>query len=70
MACIRTEIGVEASVQVFADGPAHSRLLWVADLLPDELAGDIRAMMEQAAAVMKPTLEGRPREAQACSTPS
>ena len=59
-----------ASVQVFADGPGRSRLLWVADLLPDELAGDIRAMMEQAAAVMKPTLEGRPREAHACPTPS
>ncbi len=51
-----------ASVQVFADGEGRSRLVWIADLLPNELAGDIRAMIEQAAAVMKPTLEGRTRE--------
>jgi carbon monoxide dehydrogenase subunit G len=47
-----------ASVQVLADGEGRSRLVWIADLLPDELADDIRAMMDQAAAVMKPTLEG------------
>lgn len=46
-----------ASVQVFADGDGRSRLVWIADLLPDEVAGDIRAMIEQAALVMKPTLE-------------
>jgi hypothetical protein len=50
-----------ASVQVFADGERRSRLVWIADLLPNERAGDIRAMIEQAAAVMKPTLEGRAR---------
>jgi carbon monoxide dehydrogenase subunit G len=48
-----------ASVQIFADGEGRSRLVWVADLLPNELAGDIRAMIEQAATVMKPTLERR-----------
>jgi len=48
-----------ASVQVFADGEGRSRLVWIADLLPDDAAGDIRAMIEQAAAIMKPTLEGR-----------
>ena len=47
-----------ASVQVFPDG-AGSRLAWIADLLPNEIAGDIRAMIEQAASVMKPTLERR-----------
>jgi carbon monoxide dehydrogenase subunit G len=46
-----------ASVQVFADGQDGSRLVWIADLLPNEIAGDIRAMIEQAAKVMKPTLE-------------
>jgi carbon monoxide dehydrogenase subunit G len=46
-----------ASVQVLADGEGRSRLIWIADLLPDELAADIRAMMDQAVAVMKPTLE-------------
>ena len=48
-----------ASVQVFADGAGRSRLVWIADLLPNELAGDIRAMIDQAARVMKPTLEGQ-----------
>src|SRR3989475_6197503 len=51
-----------ASVQVFADGYGRSRLVWIADLLPNEVAGDIRAMIEQAAAIMKPTLEGGTRE--------
>ena len=45
-----------ASVQVFADGD-RSRLVWIADLLPDELAGEVAAMMEKAVTVMKPTLE-------------
>ena len=48
-----------ASVQVFADGARRCRLVWIADLLPNELAGDIRAMIDQAAAVMKKTLDGR-----------
>jgi carbon monoxide dehydrogenase subunit G len=46
-----------ASVQVFDEGEERSRLVWIADLLPHELEGDIRAMIEQAAAVMKKTLE-------------
>jgi len=46
-----------ASVQVFAEGERRSRLVWIADLLPHELAGEIRAMIEQAAGVMKKTLE-------------
>jgi carbon monoxide dehydrogenase subunit G len=46
-----------ASAQVFADGAGRSRLVWIADLLPHELAADIRAMIEEAAAVMKKTLE-------------
>jgi carbon monoxide dehydrogenase subunit G len=49
-----------ASAQVFAEGNGRCRLVWIADLLPDEAAGDIRAMIDQAAAVMKPTLERRP----------
>ena len=48
-----------ASVQVFEEGDGHARLVWIADLLPDALAGDIRAMIEQGAAVMKKTLERR-----------
>ena len=47
-----------ASAQVLADGDGRTRLVWIADLLPDEVAGDVRAMMEHGAAVMKKTLEG------------
>jgi hypothetical protein len=46
-----------ASAQVFAEAPGRSRLVWIADLLPHELEGDIRAMIEQAATIMKKTLE-------------
>ena len=59
-----------ASVQVFAEGEERSRIVWIADLLPDELAGDIRAMIEQAAAVMKPTLEAARGKAATCHTRS
>ena len=48
-----------ASVQVFAEGADRCRLVWIADLLPNEVAGDIRMMIEQAASIMNPTLEGR-----------
>jgi carbon monoxide dehydrogenase subunit G len=42
-----------ASAQVFADGDRRSRLVWTADLLPDELAGDIRTMIEHGALAMQ-----------------
>ena len=45
-----------ASAQVFADGPGRSRLVWIADLLPHDAAGDVRAMIDQAAVVMQKTL--------------
>ena len=47
-----------ASLQVFADNGRGSRVVWIADLLPNELAGYIAGMMEQGMAVMKKTLEG------------
>src|SRR5262245_18702699 len=47
-----------ASLQVFADGAGQSRVVWIADLLPNELAGYITGMIEQGMAVMKKTLEG------------
>jgi hypothetical protein len=46
-----------ASIQVFPDGDARSRLVWIADLLPNELADLIGGMMEQGCAAMKRTLE-------------
>ena len=42
-----------ASAQVFAEGEQRAKLVWTADVLPNELAGDIRAMMEQGAAAMQ-----------------
>ena len=46
-----------ASMQVFADGGDRSRLVWITDILPNELAGPIGALVEQGAGVMKRTLE-------------
>ena len=52
-----------ASLQVFADGEGRSRVVWIADLLPNELAGYIAGMIEQGMAVMKKTLELQPARA-------
>jgi carbon monoxide dehydrogenase subunit G len=46
-----------ASLQVFGDGNDRSRVVWIADLLPNELAGIIGSMIEQGMDVMKKTLE-------------
>jgi carbon monoxide dehydrogenase subunit G len=48
-----------ASAQVFPAGEGRSRLVWIADLLPDEMAGDIRQMMELGAVAMKKALDRR-----------
>ena len=46
-----------ASVQVFVEAAGRSRVVWVADLLPSELASAIAAMIEQGLVAMKKTLE-------------
>jgi carbon monoxide dehydrogenase subunit G len=46
-----------ASMQVEAEADGRSRLVWMRDMLPNELVPDITAMMEQAAGVMKDTLD-------------
>jgi carbon monoxide dehydrogenase subunit G len=46
-----------ASLQVLAEGEGRSRVVWIADLLPNEVAGYVQAMIEQGMAVMKRTLE-------------
>lgn len=38
-----------ASMQVVPEGASGSRLVWIADLLPNELAAPVRALMEQGA---------------------
>lgn len=46
-----------ASVQAFAEGADRTRLVWIADLLPDALATQVGAMIDQGMAAMKHTLE-------------
>jgi carbon monoxide dehydrogenase subunit G len=46
-----------ASVQVFAIDEGHSRLLWITDLLPDEIRPAIAQMVEYGAQAIKQTLE-------------
>src|ERR1700732_518729 len=46
-----------ASVQVFADTEARSRLAWIVDVLPHEMAPYIDAQMDQAALAMRNALE-------------
>jgi carbon monoxide dehydrogenase subunit G len=41
-----------ASVQVLADGDARSRLIWIVDLLPNEIALYVGGQMEQAVLAM------------------
>ncbi len=49
-----------ASMQVFAEGEDHSRLVWITDLLPNEVAAVISELVEQGASVMKQMLETQP----------
>jgi len=45
-----------ASVQVTADGDTSSRLTWIVDVLPNEIAPYIEAQMDQAALAMQRAL--------------
>jgi hypothetical protein len=46
-----------ASLQVIGNGHGTTRVVWIADLLPNEAEPAIRGMIEQGMAVMKKTLE-------------
>jgi Polyketide cyclase / dehydrase and lipid transport len=46
-----------ASVQVFAAADKGSRVVWIADLLPNEMRAPIEGMIGQGLAVMKKTLD-------------
>jgi carbon monoxide dehydrogenase subunit G len=48
-----------ASMQIFPDG-GGCRAVWIADLLPNDLAGAIAGMIDQGLAAMKKTLERPP----------
>jgi len=45
------------AAQVLANGASGCRFVWTADVLPDEAAPAIAAMMEQGIAIIKTTLE-------------
>lgn len=47
-----------ASAQVIAERDDTSRVVWIADFLPDEASSDIRAAMAAGAIVMAKTLSG------------
>ena len=46
-----------ASMQIFEEGEGRSRVVWIADLLPHELATTVGSMIEQGLATIKRTLE-------------
>lgn len=46
-----------ASAQVFAEGDGRTRFVWIADLLPNEVAPAIAGMIDQGLAVIKQTME-------------
>lgn len=48
-----------ASVQVFVEGEARSRLVWIIDLLPNDIAPYIAGQMDQAAQAMRKTFAGK-----------
>jgi hypothetical protein len=48
-----------ATFQVFPESEDRSRIVWLTDLLPHDLAGPVGQMMEQGGQAMKRTLESR-----------
>jgi Polyketide cyclase / dehydrase and lipid transport len=46
-----------AVMQIVPDGDGRCRFVWSRDVLPDDLAGPLRAAMVEAAPVIKRTLE-------------
>jgi hypothetical protein len=47
-----------AAVQVFPNGDNKCRVVWIADLMPNEAAGPIGNMIQEGLETMKRTLEG------------
>jgi hypothetical protein len=60
-----------ASFQVFPAGSGRSRLVWIADLLPNELADLVDDFMEQGCAAIARTLQESARTAEyRCPNPT
>ena len=49
-----------ASLQVFARGDGKCRVVWIADLMPNEVADTVSGMIQQGLNAMKKTLESLP----------
>ena len=49
-----------ASVQVFPEGNQKCRVVWIADLLPNEAAKNVAEMIQLGLTAMKKTLESTP----------
>jgi len=56
-------IAHSASVQVFDEGEGRSRLVWITDVLPHDVAPYISSQMDDGLKVMKPALERQPATA-------
>jgi hypothetical protein len=41
------------------DGDRSSRLIWITDILPNDIAGDIQMLINQGAVAIRQTLEGQ-----------
>jgi len=50
------------ALEVQAAGAAGTRVVWTADLLPDDRAGQVAGLMEKGLAVMQATLEAAPAQ--------
>ena len=50
-----------ASVQVLSTGSGRCRVVWIADLMPNEIAGSVDEMIQQGLQAMKQTLEAPAR---------
>ena len=46
-----------ASMQIFEEGAGRSRVVWISDLLPNELSTTVGSMIDQGLATIKRTFE-------------
>jgi hypothetical protein len=44
-------------MQVFDDGDRRSRLVWITDILPNNVAGNIQVLIDKGADAIRQTLE-------------
>jgi hypothetical protein len=49
-----------ASAQIFSNGPHNCRFVWIADVLPNEMAPSVAAMIDQGLSTARTTLECLP----------